>query len=401
MKMPDFKIGKGVVALCICTFVTGFAGTIWGADPVEVEEISIVGTARIFKEDIEAARNQAIADGLTTAVDIAVIKLLSREMLVQNFKSINDVLSDSSKAFIQNYKVLGESVTGKRYRVIVQTSVLTGKLKRRLTDSSIAIKEASLPAVLFLLAEQKIGDVFPRYWWGEDPMFTPSDIETTLLSVFTARDFKIIPHGVILSMEEQPASERGVDLTDPQVVEIGNRLEAEVVIVGKAWAEQVPNTMGGEVNTYKGFVQIRAVRTDTGEIVGETSHTFVTTDSDEVAGGREAIIGATSLAGSEMAAKIMGSWKKAVQPVEGLVLLVEGTKNLGNFVTFRRGVKEIKGVKGLQLTEIQDNAAVIQVDFEGSGKNLAKAMMLKSFENFGIHISEVTQERIRVKLVSN
>ena len=400
MKIPSLKIRKGLAMVCIWIIMAGGVSPTWGADPAEVDEISIVGSANIFKEDVATARNQAIASGLTTAVDIMVMKLLSKETVVKEFKSINEILSDSTNAFIQNYKVLGESVAGKRYRVIVQVTVLTEKLKSRLTKSGIVTKEAALPAILFLLAEQKIEDAFPKYWWGEDPMFASSVIETTLSSVFKARHFTTIEHGIILSMEEQAASERGVDLTDQQVVDIGNHLKAEVVIAGKAWVEQISNTMGGAVNSYKGFVQIRAVRTDTGEVIGETSHPFVTSGSDEAAGGREAIEGAASLAGPELADKIMGSWKKAVQPVEGLVLLIEGTKNLGNFVTFRRAVKDIKGVKGLQLAEIQENAAVIQVDFEGSGKMLAEAMMLKSFENFGIHISEVNETRIRVKLVS-
>ena len=205
MKLPCLKSKKGYAAVCILAILAGGVSPGWAADPEEIDEISIVGMAGIVKEKVAVARTQAIASGLSSAVDIAVMKLLSRETLVREFQSVNEILADSSNAFIQNYKVLGESAAGKKYRVIVQVSVLTGKLKTRLTDAGIVTKEAVLPAVLFLLAEQKTGDAFPRFWWGEDPMFAPSDVETTLLSVFKARQFNTVEHGVILSMEAQPA----------------------------------------------------------------------------------------------------------------------------------------------------------------------------------------------------
>jgi hypothetical protein len=350
---------------------------------------------------VAAARNQAIASGLTSAVDAVVMKLLPKDTAVNEFKSINDVLFDLTNEFIQDYKVLGESVAGKKYRVIIQVSVLAGKLRDRFANAGIVVIETALPTVLFLLAEQKIEDIFPRYWWGEDPMFIPTVVETAISAAFEKKQFKIIPHGVILSMDEGEASERGVDLSNQQAIDIGNHMEAEVVIVGKAWADQIPNTLGSDVNSYKGFVQVRAIRSDTVEVIADLNNSFVTTGSDEAKGGRDAIEGAASLAGSELASKIMENWKKAVQPIEGLVLLVEGTKHLGNFVMFRRAVKEIDGVKSIQLTEIKADEAALKVYFEGPAKALAKAMMLKSFENFGIHIYEITQDQIKVKIVSN
>jgi hypothetical protein len=392
---------KNLIPTCILIAMVGYLSSVWAVEPAGIEEIGIIGSADIYKKNVAAARNQAIASGLTSAVDAVVMKLLPKDTAVNEFKSINDVLFDSTNEFIQDYKVLGESVSGKKYRVIIQVSVLADKLRDRFANAGIVVIETVLPTVLFLLAEQKIEDIFPRYWWGEDPMFIPTVVETAISAAFEEKQFKIIPHAVILSMDEGEASERGVDLSNQQAIDIGNHMEAEVVIVGKAWADQIPNTMGGDVNSYKGFVQVRAIRTDTWEVIADLNNSFVTTGSDETKGERDAIEGAASLAGSELASKIMGNWKKVVQPIEGMVLLVEGTKNLGNFVTFRRAVKEIDGVKSIQLTEIKADEAALKVYFEGPSKALAKAMMLKPFENFGIHISEVTQDQIKVKIVSN
>ncbi|MDP7417841.1 MAG: hypothetical protein QF888_07600, partial [Desulfobacterales bacterium] len=123
-----------------------------------------------------------------------------------------------------------------------------------------------------------------------------------------------------------------------------------------------------------------------------------TTNTDEAKGGKEAIAGAGSLAGAELALQIAAGWKKAVQKPVEVEIVVKGTRNLGNFVNFRRALKNIPDVKGIQLKEMQSNEAVIVVDYRGNAKKLAEALMLKIFESFGISITEVLEQRLSVEL---
>jgi hypothetical protein len=44
--------------------------------------------------------------------------------------------------------------------------------------------------------------------------------------------------------------------------------------------------------------------------------------------------------------------------------------------------------------------SVISVDFQGNAKELADALMLKAFDSFGINIYEVSQNRLRIELIS-
>ena len=47
---------------------------------------------------------------------------------------------------------------------------------------------------------------------------------------------------------------------------------------------------------------------------------------------------------------------------------------------------------------MQSNEAVIVVDYRGNAKKLAEALMLKTFESFGISITEVLEQRLSVEL---
>jgi hypothetical protein len=83
------------------------------------------------------------------------------------------------------------------------------------------------------------------------------------------------------------------------------------------------------------------------------------------------------------------------------VVIVEGTRDLSKFVIFRAELNEIPGVDSLQTSEMKADEATIIVNFQGNAKELADALMLKTFESFGINIYEVSQSHLRVRLVSS
>jgi hypothetical protein len=80
----------------------------------------VVGTADLHGDNVAAAREKAISDGLVTAVALMTKELLEVESLVGNFSQISELLFDQPNTFIQGYKVLTEAGQEKSYRVVVQ-----------------------------------------------------------------------------------------------------------------------------------------------------------------------------------------------------------------------------------------------------------------------------------------
>ena len=81
-------------------------------------------------------------------------------------------------------------------------------------------------------------------------------------------------------------------------------------------------------------------------------------------------------------------------------IVVEGTQNLVNFVLFRKMLNDISGVDGIKVREMRPDSSTIMVNYSGTPKQLAEAMMLKTMENFGINITEVAEDHLRVEIVS-
>ncbi len=145
----------------------------------------------------------------------------------------------------------------------------------------------------------------------------------------------------------------------------------------------------------------RALRTDTGEEIASTTRTVVSVNKDNIAGARDALSNAGYLAGSDLASQIAMKWHEEVKKsITTLVIIVEGTRALSNFVIFRAELNEIPGVDSLQTSEMKADEATIVVDFQGNAKELADALMLKNFELFGMNIYEISQSHLRIRLVA-
>jgi hypothetical protein len=194
------------------------------------------------------------------------------------------------------------------------------------------------------------------------------------------------------------------DLDNQEAVDIGSRLKADVVIVGKSIVYNV-----GE-QSFSGTVSARAIRTDTGEEIASTLQTAVKTDEDN------ALAAAGELAAAELSLQIAKAqqkvspqadrpWKEIPlgQKTEGtegtLELSVSGTDRLGNFVKFRRTLAEMPMVKDIKIREMRSNEALIHVEVDGSTREFTDALAAKSFALFTVRVYDISQNALKVDLL--
>jgi hypothetical protein len=66
---------------------------------------------------------------------------------------------------------------------------------------------------------------------------------------------------------------------------------------------------------------------------------------------------------------------------------------------FRKELRNIPGVIDVQIRNMQSNSALMFVTFDGNANALAKALMLKTFTQFGIKIHDVSDNYLKVGLI--
>jgi hypothetical protein len=388
-------------ALFLIVAVTSWCFTSGAQAKTPKDTFIVVGTGLVHKENLSTARQEAISNSLVTAVGLTVAELLPVESLVAHHEAINEILYGDTKKFIRDYKVLTESMTENVYRVMVQATVSGKTIKRELSKAGIIHGKKTMPSIIFFIAEQSLRDVSPRYWWGRGMTFVKPSSELAMAEALREKGFQIIEHGPRVQNLAFGIVKDSPDPNNIEAVELGTNLDADVVVVGRAIASSAPNIMGEDIKSFKGMITARVFRSKTGEEITSVTRTAVTANVDETVGSRDALSGAGSLLAEDLADQIIAAWQREALDTTAVEILLSGTRNFVNFVSFRRMLSKIDGVESLQVKELKTDTATINVNYKGNSKELADALMLNPFETFGINIYEVSQELLKIELIPN
>jgi hypothetical protein len=169
MKKSSHVIKYFVIFFMGAFFLTVISAYAQNSDSAENSgAIKVVGTSVIAKKNIPAAKQAAITNGLLTAVDQAAVSLVPSEAVSANFQQYNNLVISKPDNFTDNYKVLAESISGGKYRVLMEVKVSVDKLKQSLAGFAVNAKGPASggPKILFLIAEQNINDISPEFWWS-------------------------------------------------------------------------------------------------------------------------------------------------------------------------------------------------------------------------------------------
>lgn len=391
--------------LIIIVFFIAAVTILHGAGEADAQQAKdtfiVMGTGTVKREDVSAARQEAIKNCLVTAVGLRATGLMNIDSMVQNFETLNEILYTNIDKFIRGYKVLTEARSESTYRVMVQVTVSSKMVKKKLTAAGIMQGKMAMPKILFFLAEQSLEDDSPKYWWGRGMPFVNSASEKGIVEVMKEKGFKVIKHGPRIQNMAFRVIAGEPNLNDQEAIDFAAKMNADVIITGSSIANSLSNTMGTDMKSFKGLTEVRALFVKTGKQIGSTSRTAVTANVNEIAGGRDALSGAGTLAGEEIARQIVSAWLKKDDETEKFEILLKGAGNLANFVMFRRMLSTIEGVKFVQVKALKSDKATISVDFIGTTKELAAALMLKAFESFGINIYDVSDSQLKIELIGS
>jgi len=123
------RISSGFLILSLFLMISNTTGA---EEIASTRTIVTIGSSKIYGEDLEQARNEAISNSLIYAVAQATAELLPFDSMIRNFQVIDRILLRHTDEVIQNYKVLSSSKSGKLYRVMVQATVLVEKMEEPL-----------------------------------------------------------------------------------------------------------------------------------------------------------------------------------------------------------------------------------------------------------------------------
>lgn len=397
---------QGIAAALILfiMFASAAPSTLVAQTPFENRTVTVIGTGRIVNGDITTARKQAISDSLVTAVGLVASDLLNHLVVIESFKDLNRLVLSDADSFVQ-YKVLTETSTSRIYRAMVEVTVAVNNIRDLLTRNGVLLQNKTPLKVLLLIAEKGLEESSYRYWWG-DP-FAESTAESTLADTLGSLGLVVVDHGQLLPpileaylMASQTQS--WAEISNDEAAFFGKWYQTDVVVVGSAVSERTANTLGNELRSYNGVLSVRAIRTDTGEILAQSNRNVLIASTDDSTGSQQALAEAGTRSGALLAGEIQSTWQQAEEtgPILATVV-VNGGYQLSHFVTFRRMLSEMPEVLSLQTSSITPEETLLEIEYEGTTQSIAEALLLQSFDGFGIDITNPTPSSFRLSLVPN
>ena len=370
------------------------AGSALGEAMGKTKRLQVIGTAEIHGGNVATARDDAIRYGLWNAVEQEAQHLLSPASVVSHFQSLNAHIFSQSEAFVQDYKVLTESKVGRRYRVIVEVTVLRGDLLSKLEYLGILATEKDLPRIILLLSEKNVGWAMPRFTWEQNRLGDPSLIVAEgLTRALKARGF------TVLQPDRADGRFPATSPTDETALRWAKQLGADIAVLGNAVARPTGNVSGTGMQSVEARISLRAFRVETTEPIGSFEASNATVHNDERVAGTKALGSATSDITTELIRQVTASWSGEATHAMLVKLFVTGIERYADFVQLRKTLKdEITGTRNVYLRGIRTGEAQVDVEIQGTAQALAEELVLQNFEDFGINVVEVGQDMIRLDL---
>jgi hypothetical protein len=364
----------------------------------ESRMVTAEGVAGIQGNAKDIARDAAIEDAQKRAVEQAVGILIDSQTQVENYQLISDKILSQTKGYIKHYSIAGETEDSGLLRVRINAEVALGKLTDDLSGIGILLGQMHKPRTMIMIAEQNIGHEWYAWWWGhQGQTMDMGVVENTFIDVFTQKGFEFIDHDAAEKNIKVTSAYKIQDLTAAQAQTLGNQADAEVVIVGKAVAK-LYGDIGGGMKSAQADLSVRAIRTDTGQILASaTTHGAAVHITPETA-GTEALKKAATTAAEQMADKILAVYSKEVGGTRSVNIVVSGL-NKTQFVKFKDVLRnQVRGIQDLHERSFANNTAKISVDTKGSAQSLSDELLLKDFGTFGVEVVSSTANSLELKV---
>lgn len=374
------------------------AGSVYASKDTGIFTTVTTGRRIIAGQNIQQAKQGAISDALAAAVQNAIPELLTNQVLASNLDFLySDILSRPSD-FIITYRVLGDVQNKSASLVAVESRVNLDLLQKTLTQAKILDAGKDKPVLMFFISEKNLSEDQPRYWWGSDPDSYASLVDKVMIEQMTRDGFVIAGPGpdrpdpafydiFFHSMEDIDAARR-----------LGREMKADMIILGHAAASLAINRMGEE-KTFDAQILMEAYDVLTGEKkIVSTVQAVAKSDSEEE-GHQQALALAANLSAKDLTEKINAYWAQTLRKETSFDLSLSGDNFLSRFIALKQRLREMPEFTSMLQKEIGSSSALVQIVYQGSPSRFADAVMLKTFDAFGLEITDVSNDRVTLRFI--
>jgi len=350
------------------------------------EEMIVTGRGQIIGENIAEARNEAISQAFSMAVEEYLVQKLGPRGMANNFQQLYEEILSRAKEQIQDYQIITEVTTNKYVRVLIKARVNTAVVEAMLEEMGVRERDTIQIDVLFLVSERG-KESSESGWWTDSFGHTSLTLTEILLSqVFEDRGFRVINRSFFPPEENYDEGMLQIRLTDEDAVKWGKLLSAQVVITGEA------TISSGESMA---SVYLKAIRVADGTTIAQGFR------EGKQSGAQENEKSAMELAINEWAHDmfpyIVDALKPAEKAVKQIIVTLRGLKSCKELHDIKEFfTSNFPEIKSAIESRLKREFVSVSIKLQGESRELAKRALNSPKKPFLFDISEVSDQGFTV-----
>ena len=376
----------------------GFSQEQGVAVQTEAKEVVATGLGSIVGGDVAHARDDAVEDALRNGLEQALGLIVESETLVENFQLIEDNILSKTQGYVQKYDVVRE---GKRseelYEVSVRALVKMSNLKDDFEAVRALIRRKNTPRMMVMIEERNIGEAPGHYNYFEADLSTA---ETAIMEALMPKGFKFVDPSTVKQNLDREKAAAILEGDVSQAAAVGRRVGAEVVLTGKALAKATETeAFGAKIRSQQATISVRAISTDTGDIIATNTSQGKYSHIDDVTGGTMAIQNACAKLSEVIVTQILDRWQADVSSGTTITLKIRGVANYAQLSQIKDGLKYlVRGLESVVQRDWYEGFATLEVVMKGNADVLARRLDGKDMDGIRVRVMGMSQNSVTVEL---
>lgn len=355
--LPCFAFGQEIIVVS-----TGFGDVISGRESM--------------------ARDRALENAMRNAVEQAVGTLVQSETVINNGSFIKDEIISKSSGYIKKYDIVEESSDNISYKVSIEASILTDNLKDDLSAIGLMMARKRKPRIMIVVKESHM----------RRKTLNPAG-ETEFIKLFSEKGFNVVDKMQALKIRNNDKMYASINGNNDLSAKIGLQHGAEIIIIGKAFSEEVGETYGGMISS-KARIEAKAIKTDSGEILIADGKHASAIDISGTLSGKSAIKKASSKLAKQFIEKIISVWSDEVTNTTTVKLIINGI-NYRDFLAFKgKLLHSIRGVKSIIHRSFSVKRAEVDINIKGDAQSLSEELTVRKIGKFKVNVDDFSGGRL-------
>ncbi len=381
------KKGLLFVALFLCFVLPLFAQ--------DTRQITAEGVASVGN-DPAAARDKAIEDALRRAVEQAVGTMVESETAVENYKLLSDRIYSRSSGYVKNYNVVSEKQEGGLIRVTISADVSSGDLNNDLAGIGLLQRRMKYPRVMVSIIEDNL--LTTADYWNTYTVST-SQAESTVNIKMKDKGFNMVDPNFMRKSLNAAEAKDAWEGDYATAGKFGQRLGAEIVIVGQATSTRAANNiMGSDLLSVSSTINATAVKAGTGEMIAQASGKGTAAHINEVAALQESLKKASDQVADQLITGIIETWQKESSGTRAVALQVNDISP-AELERLKTAIEKLRGVAEVQVRNYSSGSADITIQAKTDGQELSSLISKTSFPGFKLILVDASVDRLEYNVV--